>query len=170
MGRFAFGILVISILLSPTKVVHAQEPASDPSTPPHENSEASANARAQNAGESVSHTAWPTEFKNICRAIEAAARAQGLPFGFFARLIWQESRFRHDAVGPVTRSGLRAEGIAQFMPYTAAERLLLDPFDPAQALPKSAEFLKELLAEFGNLGFAAAAYNAGPQRVRDWIA
>jgi SPOR domain/Transglycosylase SLT domain len=56
------------------------------------------------------------------------------------------------------------------MPMTAAERLLHDPFDPVQALPKSAEFLRELRAQFGNLGLAAAAYNAGPQRVRDWLA
>ena len=88
---------------------------------------------------------------------------------FFARLIWQESRLRPDAVGPVTRSGKRAQGIAQFMPATAAERFLLDAFDPAQALPKSAEFLRELRAKFGNLGLAAAAYNAGAQRVQDWL-
>ena len=56
------------------------------------------------------------------------------------------------------------------MPGTAAERRLLDPFDPVQALPKSAEFLAELRGKFGNLGLAAAAYNAGPQRVRDWMA
>src|SRR5262249_31080386 len=54
-------------------------------------------------------------------------------------------------------------------PYTAAERGLLDPFDPVQALPKSAEFLKELWGQFGNLGLAAAAYNAGPRRVREWL-
>jgi hypothetical protein len=46
---------------------------------------------------------------------------------------------------------------------------LLDPFDPVQALPKSAEFLRELWLEFGNLGLAAAAYNAGPRRVREWL-
>src|SRR5262249_49934946 len=51
----------------------------------------------------------------------------------------------------------------------ASERGLLDPHDPVQALPKSAEFLRELINEFGNLGLAAAAYNAGPQRVRDWL-
>ena len=102
--------------------------------------------------------------------IESAARANGLPLDFFARLIWQESRFNADAVGPVTRSGRRAQGIAQFMPGTAAERELLDPFDPVQALPKSAEFLRELRAGFGNLGLAAAAYNAGPRRVREWLA
>lgn len=106
----------------------------------------------------------------ICLLVEAAAKANGLPVEFFARVIWQESRFQSDAVGPLTRSGRRAQGIAQFMPGTAAERLLLDPFDPVQALPKSAEFLKELREQFGNLGLAAAAYNAGPRRVQEWIA
>jgi|SRR6267142_2112700 transglycosylase-like protein with SLT domain/sporulation related protein len=111
----------------------------------------------------------PDTATSICLMAEAAATANGLPFEFFARLIWQESRFRPEAVGPVTRSGARARGIAQFMPRTASERGLLDPHDPVQALPKSAEFLRELLQEFGNLGLAAAAYNAGPRRVRDWL-
>jgi hypothetical protein len=102
--------------------------------------------------------------------LEAAASANGLTVEIFARVIWQESRFRADAIGPVTRSGERARGIAQFMPGTAAERNLLDPMDPVQALPKSAEFLRELRGEFGNLGLAAAAYNAGPRRVREWMA
>ncbi len=108
--------------------------------------------------------------KSICLLLESAARAHDLPIEFFARVIWQESRFRADAVGPVTRSGQRALGIAQFMPGTAAERNLLNPLDPIQALPKSAEFLQELHREFGNLGLAAAAYNAGPRRVREWLA
>jgi hypothetical protein len=107
--------------------------------------------------------------QSICLLLESAARANGLPIEFFARVIWQESRFRADAVGPLTRSGKRALGIAQFMPGTAAERSLLDPFDPIQALPKSAEFLRDLRQEFGNLGLAAAAYNAGPRRVREWL-
>jgi hypothetical protein len=106
----------------------------------------------------------------MCLMIESAAKAQDLPLEFFARVIWQESRFQSDAVGPVTRSGQRAQGIAQFMPGTANERRLLDPFDPVQALPKSAEFLNELRNQFGNLGLAAAAYNAGPRRVQEWLA
>ena len=107
--------------------------------------------------------------ESVCLMIEASARAHNLPLEFFARVIWQESRFQPGVVGPRTRSGERAQGIAQFMPRTAAERGLLDPFDPVQALPKSAEFLRELADQFGNLGLAAAAYNAGPQRVRDWL-
>ncbi|CAL8980860.1 Soluble lytic murein transglycosylase [Rhodoplanes serenus] len=108
--------------------------------------------------------------ESICLILESAAAANGLPLSFFARVIWQESRFRPDAIGPMTRRGHRAQGIAQFMPYTAEERGLLDPFDPVAALPKSAEFLAELRESFGNLGLAAAAYNAGPGRVRDWMA
>src|SRR5260221_1466328 len=108
--------------------------------------------------------------ESVCMMIESAARAQNLPLEFFARVIWQESRFEPNIVGPRTRSGARAQGIAQFMPRTAAERGLLDPFDPVQALPKSAEFLRELRDQFGNLRLAAAAYNAGPQRVRDSMA
>ncbi|MBR1366220.1 lytic transglycosylase domain-containing protein [Bradyrhizobium ottawaense] len=108
--------------------------------------------------------------ESICLIIEAAARDANLPLEFFARVIWQESRFQADAVGPTTRSGEHAQGIAQFMPGTASERGLLNPFNPVQALPKSAEFLNELRNQFGNLGLAAAAYNAGPRRVQEWLA
>jgi hypothetical protein len=108
--------------------------------------------------------------ESICLLIESAAAANGLPIEFFARVIWRESHYNPNAVGPPTRSGERAQGIGQFMPGTAAERRLLDPLDPVEALPKSAEFLRDLRGQFGNLGLAAAAYNAGPQRVRDWLA
>jgi hypothetical protein len=118
---------------------------------------------AQSAGDSGAR-------ETMCLIIESAAAANNLPLEFFARVIWQESRFHSDAVGPATRSGQRAQGIAQFMPGTASERRLLDPFDPVQALPKSAEFLSELRNQFGNLGLAAAAYNAGPRRVQEWLA
>jgi hypothetical protein len=120
---------------------------------------------------------WPPETlrdssaqEALCLIIEAAAKANDLPLEFFANVIWQESHFQAHAVGPVTRSGERAQGIAQFMPGTASERGLLDPFDPVQALPKAAEYLNELRNQFGNLGLAAAAYNAGPRRVQDWLA
>jgi soluble lytic murein transglycosylase-like protein len=125
---------------------------------------------ADKSSEKPEKPADPDTREAVCLMIEAAARANDLPLEFFARVIWQESRFQSDAVGPLTRSGQRAQGIAQFMPGTANERRLLDPFDPVQALPKSAEFLSELRSQFGNLGLAAAAYNAGPRRVQEWLA
>lgn len=106
---------------------------------------------------------------SLCLMLQSAARAHDLPFEFFVRLIWRESRFNAAAVGPATSNGDRAQGIAQFMPRTAAERGLPDPFEPVQALPKAAEYLRDLRRQFGNLGLAAAAYNAGPRRVRDWL-
>jgi len=93
----------------------------------------------------------------ICLILESAARTNELPVDFLVRVIWQESRFQPNVTGPLTRSGERALGIAQFMPRTAAERRLLEPFNPIEALPKSGEFLAELRGEFGNLGLAAAA-------------
>ena len=106
----------------------------------------------------------------VCLMVESAARAKDLPLEFFTRVIWQESRFQSQAVGPMTRTGQHALGIAQFMPGTARERGLLDPFNPVQALPKAAGFLAELRDQFGNLGLAAAAYNAGPRRVQEFLA
>ena len=101
----------------------------------------------------------------LCRLIEGSARAQNLPVPFLTRLIWRESSFR---VGVVSPAG--AQGVAQFMPGTARERGLADPFDPEQAIPHAAHFLADLKRQFGNLGLAAAAYNGGPGRVTNWLA
>src|SRR5271166_2855327 len=59
--------------------------------------------------------------------------------------------------------------MTQFMPETARLNRLDDPFNPHEAIPKSAQLLRDLNRQFGNLGLAAAAYNAGPARVRDWL-
>ena len=97
--------------------------------------------------------------------LDRSASQNKLPLDFFTRLIWQESRFN-----PLSVSRAGAQGIAQFMPGTAHRVGLVDPFDPIEALPKSAELLHDLRTQFGNLGLAAAAYNAGPRRVEDWLA
>jgi hypothetical protein len=101
----------------------------------------------------------------LCNALFTSAQDNGLPVPFFANLIWQESRLRDDAVSPVG-----ALGIAQFMPEVAVETGLDDPFDPLQAIPASARLLRVLRGQFGNLGFVAAAYNAGAHRVGEWLA
>ena len=92
------------------------------------------------------------------------AKAEGLPVNFFTRLIWRESAFRPGAVSPAG-----ARGVAQFMPGTASERGLADPFDPAAAIPASAKLIADLAERFGNLGLAAAAYNAGPSALAKWL-
>jgi hypothetical protein len=172
MGRIAI-IALILLAGAPARAEPTQSEAPPAPTPPGDNAAPAPDATQEAPAPSPAPPANAGDAdvrQSICLMIESAARAQNLPLEFFARVIWQESRFQPNVVGPRTRSGDRAQGIAQFMPRTAAERGLLDPFDPVQALPKSAEFLRELADQFGNLGLAAAAYNAGPQRVRDWLA
>ena len=102
--------------------------------------------------------------RNICDTVEEAAAQNSLPANFLARVIWQESRFNARAVSPKG-----AQGIAQFMPQTADFRGLADPFDPIASLKNAASYLGDLRRQFGNLGLAAAGYNAGPGRVREWL-
>src|SRR5205085_8177280 len=63
-----------------------------------------------------------------------------------------------------------ALGIAQFTPETASEHGLINPFDPVHALFSAGRLLRKLNQRYGNLGLAAAAYNAGPHRVNAWLA
>jgi len=121
-------------------------------------------SRVPAEAESARSVPGETVEQALCRLIEGAATRNDLPVDFFTRLIWRESSFRSGAVSPKG-----AQGIAQFMPGTAAERGLADPFDPEAALPASAALLAELQTRFGNLGLAAAAYNAGPSRVERWL-
>lgn len=107
----------------------------------------------------------PRSRAEICETLTSAAHRNDLPAPFFIRLLYQESGFRPGIVSPAG-----AEGVAQFLPETAADRGLDNPFDPVQAIAASASLLRDLAHRFGNLGLAAAAYNAGPKRVMDWLA
>jgi hypothetical protein len=114
--------------------------------------------------EIVKPAAQPPTTDDVCRTLEQAAAENALPTEFFARVIWQESRFNARAL-----SSKGARGIAQFMPQTAHWHGLRNPFNPIEALRHSASYLRELREQFGNLGLAAAAYNAGPGRVTAWL-
>jgi hypothetical protein len=157
---------LLALLLSPSlaaicptavEVVLADEPITVQQQAPAESHDAEQNQQ-QELGAS------PAAPDSLCEALAKAAASHDLPADFFTRLIWQESHFKADAV---SRAG--AQGVAQFMPATARLRRLENPFDPLEAIDKSAELLRELHREFGNLGLAAAAYNAGSGRVRDWL-
>ena len=102
--------------------------------------------------------------QEVCDTLAKAAQSNDLPVPFFIRLLFQESGFKPDVV---SRAG--AQGVAQFMPETAADMGLDNPFDPLQAIPASARLLRNLFVQFGNLGLAAAAYNAGPKRIQAWL-
>lgn len=135
----------------------SEEPSASPQDEPRD--------EAQQATEPEAGPAQASAQETFCHALREAAEASGIPVPFFARLLWQESRFRSNEV-----SHAGARGVAQFMPETAAEVGLDDPFDPMKALPASAKLLSKLRNDFGNLGLAAAAYNAGSGRIQKWLA
>ncbi len=66
---------------------------------------------------------------------------------------------------PYAGSPAGAQGIAQFMPSTAAAYGLKDPFDPEEAIDAQAHLMSDLLRQFGSPQLALAAYNAGPAPV-----
>ncbi|EAU40347.1 transglycosylase [Fulvimarina pelagi HTCC2506] len=121
-------------------------------------------AKANKVEPKVGRTKTPTTGQ-ICNLIADNADKVLMNRDFFARLIWKESRFDIGAVSPVG-----AQGIAQFMPYTAKERGLADPYDYVAAIRHSALYLRDLKNELGNWGLAAAAYNGGINRMKGWIA
>jgi hypothetical protein len=163
--------LLLRLLLSTTVAAIgppalAADAGGDPTTvqqqPSADNSQAKADGQANQSDHR--EPSAPSTAQAICEALATAATTNDLPLDFFTRLIWQESRFRPDAISPKG-----AQGIAQFMPKTARVSGLVDPFNPLEAIASSGQLLRDLLFEFGNLGLAAAAYNAGSGRVHDWL-
>lgn len=111
------------------------------------------------------HCIRPAHFVyDTCNAIAVFADRHKLDRNFFARLIWQESRFDPNALSPAN-----ARGIAQFIPSTARLRGLADPYNPADALEHSAQYLAEMTNKYGSLGLAAIGYNGGEGRAEGFI-
>ena len=93
--------------------------------------------------------------------ISKAAQRWNVSATLLAAQLWQESHFN-----PFARSGAGAQGIAQFMPGTAADYGLRDPYDAAASIDAQAHYMRDLLRQFGEVRLALAAYNAGAGRVQ----
>lgn len=99
--------------------------------------------------------------KQYASLIGKAAVDNDIPPQLLAAQIKQESGFNPKAVSPVG-----ASGISQFMPGTAKEMGVSDPFNPEQAIPAGARYLRQNIDKFGgSIPLGLAAYNAGPGRV-----
>ncbi len=91
--------------------------------------------------------------------LRAAAR-WSVSAALLAAQLMAESNFNPFAVSPAG-----AQGIAQFIPSTAASYGLADPFDPAEAMDAQAHLMSDLIRQLGSPQLALAAYNAGPAPV-----
>jgi cell wall-associated NlpC family hydrolase len=112
-----------------------------------------------------STTGGPTQMGNVAvpaayaGTIEQAASSNGIPASLLAALLYHESRFEP---GVVSSAG--AEGIAQFMPATAAG-MGVDPTNPTQSIEGAAQLLGSYTRQFGSYSDALAAYDAGSSAV-----
>src|SRR6476619_485789 len=90
-----------------------------------------------------------------------AAQRWNVSATLLAAQLYAESNFN-----PFAESAAGAQGIAQFMPGTAAALGLADPFDAERAIDAQAHLMRDLLRRFASVALALAAYNAGAARVR----
>jgi len=91
--------------------------------------------------------------------LQAAAR-WNVSAALLAAQLMAESNFNPFAISPAG-----AQGIAQFMPATAASYGLDDPFDPVAAIDAQAHLMSDLIRQLGSPELALAGYNAGPGAV-----
>lgn len=99
----------------------------------------------------------PTRFR--APLLQAAAR-WNVSAALLAAQLMAESNFNPFAVSPAG-----AQGLAQFMPATAASYGLDDPFDPVAAIEAQAHLMADLIRQLGSPELALAGYNAGPGAV-----
>lgn len=98
--------------------------------------------------------------RELVDVISKASQRWNVGAAVLSAQLYAESNFN-----PFARSPAGAQGIAQFMPGTAAGYGLSDPFDPAAAIDAQAHLMHDLLRQFASVPLALAAYNAGPAPV-----
>ena len=101
----------------------------------------------------------PSQYQSL---VTAASAKYGVPFSLLSAQINQESGWQPSVV-----SSAGAEGIAQFMPGTAASNNV-NALDPSSAIPGMASLMASYFKEFGSWADALAAYNAGPEAVEEY--
>jgi soluble lytic murein transglycosylase-like protein len=105
-----------------------------------------------------------TDERSFDPAIKRASRQHGVSPALVKAVIAAESGFDH-----LAESSKGARGLMQLMPGTASELGVDDAYDPWQNIDGGTRYLCEMIDRFpGELELALAAYNAGPEAVRQY--
>lgn len=105
---------------------------------------------------------YPVNVSRFDDLLREAAAHYNLPFAFIKAVAKVESNFNPSAI-----SHANAKGLMQLIDATAKRMNVDDPFDPRQNVYGGVRYLRILANEFkGNMALTAAAYNAGPDRVK----
>lgn len=97
-----------------------------------------------------------------------AGRTHGIDWRLLASLMYEESRFDPEAIGPGGSAGL-----FQFMPFTWKELGVDDPHHPREAAEAGARYLRRLMDMMPDMemsdrvAMALASYNVGPGHIFD---
>ncbi len=118
-------------------------------------------AAEQGFRSSSRHLSW--QKMRFVPAIEQVAQKYRLDPKLLHAVIRAESAYDPNAVSPKG-----AVGLMQLMPETAARYGIYDRYDPFKNLEAGARYLRDLLAAFGDIRLAVAAYNAGEGAVRKY--
>lgn len=101
-------------------------------------------------------------YDQLTSTIDGLEKKYGIPSGIYRDLIMKGERS-----GPTSVSPKGAVGFAQLMPGTAKDMGVENIWDPVQNLEGGAKYLKAQYDTFGDWRLGAAAYNAGPRRVKE---
>ncbi len=122
-------------------------------------------------GKTLWAQAYPEAFKNM---VEASAKSYSIPTEYVWSIMRAESQYKFDVV-----SAVGAKGLMQLMPNTGFQlsKILNEKdfaearlFDPEYNIRLGTKYLSRLGSKFENsLPLIAAAYNAGPHRVENWL-
>lgn len=162
---YGIGGIVLLVVL-PLMVIIAIVPAEEEAAGQHDPCQSPGGGVPAGQSSSVAPDSVPEEYIS---AVESAASHAGMPPEVIAAQIEQESGWNPDATSPVG-----AQGIAQFMPETAAE-YDLDPSDPQASIEALGRYMADLQDEVSPYADDAheltelvlASYNAGPGAVQE---
>ncbi|MBI5250439.1 MAG: lytic transglycosylase domain-containing protein [Desulfomonile tiedjei] len=118
---------------------------------------------SESGEEPVIHFAKAGKPKGIDEIVSEIAMKFNIESSLVKAIILAESN-----CDPMAVSRKGAQGLMQLMPSTAKDMNVANAFDPRENILGGVKYIKGMLASYGDLKLALAAYNAGPGAVQKY--